>query len=72
MLLFAAANSYAQHRISGTVSDDIEPLMMVNVVERDANNRIVAHAQTDMNGNFSMNVVNTRNFLEVTLLPPRR
>ena len=66
MLLFAAANSYAQHRISGTVSDDIEPLMMVNVVERDANNRIVAHAQTDMNGNFSMNVVNTRNFLEVT------
>ena len=66
MLLSAAANSYAQHRISGTVSDDIEPLMMVNVVERDANNRIVAHAQTDMNGNFSMNVVNTRNFLEVT------
>ncbi len=66
MLVMALTNMNAQHRISGNVSDDIEPLMMVNVVERDANNRIVSHAQTDMNGNFSMNVVNTRNFLEVS------
>ena len=66
MLVMALTNINAQHRISGNVSDDIEPLMMVNVVERDANNRIVSHAQTDMNGNFSMNVVNTRNFLEVS------
>ena len=65
-MLMTAMGSFAQHRISGNVSDDIEPLMMVNVVERDANNRIIAHAQTDMNGNFSMNVVNTKDFLEVT------
>jgi hypothetical protein len=39
--------------ISGNVSDDIEPLMMVNVVEIDKNNRIVAHGVTDINGNFS-------------------
>ena len=38
--------------ISGTVSDDIEPLMMVNVVEVDEANRIVAHGVTDINGNF--------------------
>jgi len=66
MLLMGIGTSYAQHRITGNVSDDIEPLMMVNVVERDANNRIVAHAQTDMNGDFSMVVVNNRDILEVT------
>ena len=64
MLTFVGAS--AQHRISVNVSDDIDVLMMVNVVERDANNRIVSHAQTDMNGNFSMTIQNTRNFLEVT------
>ena len=66
MLLMGISTSYAQHRISGNVSDEIEPLMMVNVVERDANNRIVAHAQTDLNGDFSMVVVNPKDFLEVT------
>ena len=64
VLTFVGAS--AQHRISGNVSDDIDVLMMVNVVERDANNRIVSHAQTDMNGNFSMTIQNTKNFLEVT------
>ena len=66
MLLMGIGTSYAQHRISGNVSDEIEPLMLVNVVERDANNRIVAHAQTDMNGDFSMVVVNPKDFLEVS------
>ena len=44
--------------ISGNVSDDIEPLMMVNVVELDANKRIVAHGVTDINGNFSFRIRN--------------
>ena len=39
--------------IHGTVQDDIEPLFGCNVIEIDKNNRIVAHATTDFNGNFS-------------------
>ena len=50
-------------RISGTVSDNDGPIMMANVVERDANNRIVSATQTDFNGNFSMQVKNTKNKL---------
>ena len=53
-------------RISGTVTDDFGPVMMANVVERDANNRIVTAAVTDVNGNFSMVVKNTKNHLTVS------
>ncbi len=52
--------------ISGNVHDDIEGLMMVNVVEKDANNRIVAHGQTDMNGNFSFRINNPKNKLTIS------
>ena len=50
-------------RISGTLSDSEGPIMMGNVVERDANNRIVSATQTDFNGNFSMTVKSTKNKL---------
>lgn len=53
-------------RISGTVSDNMGPVMMANVIERDANNRIVNSAQTDINGNFTMQVSNTKNKLVVS------
>ena len=53
-------------RISGTVSDIEGPIMMCNVVEIDGNNRIVSNAQTDINGNFSMEVVNTKNKLQIS------
>lgn len=52
--------------ISGTVSDDIETLMMVNVVEIDDANRIVAHGVTDVNGNFSFRIVNPKNRLKIS------
>ena len=52
--------------ISGTVADDIEPLMMVNVVEIDANKRIVAHGVTDINGNFSFKCVNPKDKLQIS------
>ncbi len=52
--------------ISGTVADDIEPLMMVNVVEIDANKRIVAHSVTDINGNFSFRCVNPKDHIQVS------
>ena len=50
-------------RISGTLTDNEGPVMMGNVVERDANNRIVSAAQTDFNGNFSMQIKSTKNKL---------
>ena len=53
-------------RISGTVSDAMGPVMMCNVVEVDGNNRNISFAQTDMNGNFSMTVKNTKNKLKIS------
>ena len=50
-------------RISGTLSDNEGPVMMGNVVEIDANNRIVSATQTDFNGNFSLQVKSTKNKL---------
>ena len=49
--------------ISGTVEDAMGPVMMANVVERDGNNRIVNATQTDMMGNFSMEIKNPKNKL---------
>ena len=51
-------------RISGTLTDPDGPVMMGNVVEVDANNRIVSATQTDFNGNFSMQVKSTKNKLK--------
>ena len=50
-------------RISGTLTDNDGPVMMGNVVERDANNRIVSATQTDFDGNFSLTVRSTKNKL---------
>ena len=59
--------AWAQNaRISGTVSDEFGPVMMCNVVEIDAANRIVTQTLTDINGNFSMAVKNTKNKLRVS------
>lgn len=55
-------------RISGTVSDNMGPIMMANVIERDANNRIVNATQTDANGNFTMPIANKNNKLVVSFL----
>lgn len=53
-------------RISGSVTDNDGPVMMANVVERDANNRIVSAVQTDFNGNFSMQIKNPKNKLVIS------
>ena len=52
--------------ISGTVTDAFGPVMMANVVELDAANRIVASAVTDMSGNFSFRLKNPKDKLRVT------
>ena len=66
LYLFFPLFLMAQNRVvSGTVSDDMGPIMLANVVEKDPNNRIVSATQTDMMGNFSMEVKNPKNKLEV-------
>ena len=64
-------NSWAQQAgdiISGTVNDEMGPVMMANVVEIDASKRIVASAVTDMNGNFSFKLKNPKDRLRVTFV----
>ena len=64
-------NSWAQQAgdiISGTVTDEMGPVMMANVVEIDAAKRIVASAVTDMNGNFSFKLKNPKDKLRVTFV----
>ena len=52
--------------ISGNVADEIDALMMVNVVEVDNNNRIVAAGVTDINGNFSFKIVNPKDKIRIS------
>ena len=66
--LMALPASAQQRRISGTVSDDIDVIIGANVKEIDKNNRIVSQAVTDMNGNFTMNIKDPNNTLEVTFM----
>ena len=66
VLPLAASAQAPGTMIHGVVRDDIEPLMMCNVVEIDEANRIVAHGQTDMNGNFSFRIVNPKHKLKIS------
>ena len=52
--------------ISGTVNDAFGPVMMANVVEIDAANRIVASTQTDLNGNFSFRLKSPKDKLRIS------
>lgn len=53
---------------SGTVSDDLGPLMGVYAVEIDAANRIVSATVTDMNGHFTLKVQNPKDKLRFTYM----
>ena len=64
--LIAANAQSAGDIISGTVSDAYGPVIMANVVEVDAANRIVASAVTDMNGNFSFKLKNPKDKLRIS------
>jgi len=70
LLLSAAAtivSAYAQDKpqkgdiIYGTVTDSIGPVAGAIVIERNANERIMAQTKTDINGNFSFRLVNPDN-----------
>lgn len=66
--LMALPANAQQRRISGTVSDDIDVIIGANVKEIDKNNRIVSQAVTDMNGNFTMNIKDPNNTLEISYM----
>ena len=67
-LPFTAQAQKAGDIISGTVTDALGPVMMANVVEIDAANRIVASAVTDMSGNFSFKLKNPKDKLRVSFV----
>ena len=54
--------------ISGVVRDASGPMVMVNITERDSLYRIVAHAVSDVNGEFSFKLVNPANRISVTYI----
>ena len=71
LAVFAMVSTFASAqgiRISGTVMAPDGPVMMCNVTERDANNRIVSASQTDINGNFSMEIKSKNNKLQISYI----
>ena len=69
LMLFVGITSVcAQVIVTGTVADEIEPLMMVNVVEVDETGRFVEATTTDINGNFSIRVKNTKDKLQFSYI----
>ena len=52
--------------ISGVIRDASGPMVMVNITERDSLYRIVAHAVSDVNGEFAFRLVNPADRLSVT------
>ena len=67
-LLAMGLQSHAQGIISGTVSDADDVLMMVNIVEIDETGRIIEATTTDINGQFSMKVKNTKDRLQFSYI----
>jgi len=49
--------------VHGTVEDEFGPLMSATVCEVDANGRVVSSCLTDMNGNFTMKIMNPKDKL---------
>jgi len=63
MLALVAATGLRAQTITsvhGTLSDDMGPLMGATVCEIDGTGRIINSALTDLNGNFTMKVKNTK------------
>jgi len=70
-LLIATGTALGQKAgqiIRGSVYDQEGPMMMVNVIEIDAANRIVAASVTDFNGNFSFKLVNPKDKIKVSFV----
>lgn len=66
IMVFAQSKPKAGDLISGKVFDNEGPMMMVNVVERDSMDRIVAHGITDINGIFSFRLVDPEHSIQIS------
>ena len=67
LLCLLAQGALAQSKvISGTIEDPMGPVMFANVTERDKDDRIVSAVQTDMMGNFSLEIKNPKNRLVIS------
>lgn len=51
--------------VHGTVEDEFGPLMSATVCEIDGNDRVISSCLTDMNGNFSMKIINSKDRLRI-------
>ena len=61
--------AYAQEVLKGKVTDkEGKPLRGVSVSELDADNRIVRGTQTDIEGNFVLKNVNTKNRISLSYI----
>lgn len=60
LLLTVTASAQNITSVHGTLSDDMGPLMGATVCEIDGTGRIINSAITDLNGNFTMKVKNTK------------
>ena len=67
-LCFCFYAASAQTRITGHVVSDEGPIVMANIVEKDANNRNVSATQTDANGNFSLAIKSPTNSLQISYI----
>ena len=70
MALFAGS-AWAQKAgdvISGTISDEIDVLAGAHVIEINKDDRVMASAITDINGNFSFAIRNPQDRLKITYL----
>lgn len=52
--------------ITGIVRDKEGPMIMVNITERDGEERIVAHCISDLEGNFDFKLVDPDHYLEIS------
>ena len=69
VLMLAVASTLRAQDITsvhGTVTDEFGGLMGATVCEIDANNRVINSAVTDLNGNFTMKVKNTKDKIRFT------
>lgn len=66
-LMFCQFAATAQQitSVHGTVEDEFGPLMSATVCEIDANGRVISSTLTDMNGNFTMKVINPKDKLRI-------
>ena len=71
LLWLFSVNALAQGKITsvhGTIEDEFGPLMGATVCEVDANGRVISGTQSDINGNFTMKIINPKDKLRFQFL----